>query len=232
MADPQESGEQRRSDESLRLLVESVKDYAIFLLDPGGHIVSWNDGAQRIKGWTAEEIVGRHFSTFYTEDAVASDHPAHELEIAGREGRYEEEGWRVRKDGTLFWANVVITALYADSGELVGFGKVTRDMTERKRNEEELREARAELERRRLSQRQALEINDNILQGLVLAQYALQRDDRETQERAIASTLAEARRIISELLADAHVKSGELRRLTGTQLDAPDALAAQEPEPG
>ena len=229
MADPPDSpGEPRLGDQSFRLLVESVQDYAIFLLDPGGHIITWNEGAQRIKGWTADEIVGRHFSTFYTEDAIASDHPAHELEIAEREGRYEEEGWRVRKDGTLFWANVVITALFED-GELGGFGKVTRDLTERRRNEEELREARAQLERRTLSQRQALEINDNILQGLVLAQYALERDDRETQERAIASTLTEARRIISELLAQAEVKSGELRRLTGTELDAPDALGAPEP---
>jgi PAS domain S-box-containing protein len=229
MADPPDSPEeQRHSDESFRLLVESVRDYAIFLLDPTGRIITWNEGAQRIKGWTAQEIVGRHFSIFYTQDAIDSDHPAHELEIATREGRYEEEGWRKRKDGTLIWANVVITALRDESGELVGFAKVTRDMTERRRTEEELREARAQLARRQLSQSQALEINDNILQGLVLAQYALERGDTETQERALASTLAEARRIISDLLAQAQVRSGELRRAGATQLDPDDSLGAAE----
>jgi PAS domain S-box-containing protein len=222
MPHPPQRDDRRRTEEIFRLLVESVMDYAIFLLDPSGRISTWNEGAQRIKGWTAEEIVGQHFSVFYTPEAIASDHPAHELEIAQRDGRYEEEGWRVRKDGSLFWANVVITALYGDSGDLVGFAKVTRDMTDRMRAEEQLREARAEVERRTLSQRQALEINDNILQGLVLAQYALERGDTETHERALASTLAEARRIISDLLSQAQVRSGELRRDAGTRLDAPE----------
>lgn len=123
---------------SFKLLVASVRDYAIFMLDPGGVVRTWNDGAKRIKGYSAEEIIGKHFSTFYTEESKASQHPQKELKIACAEGRYEEEGWRVRKDGTLFWANVIITALY-ENGELVGFAKVTRDLTERK-NAEKARE--------------------------------------------------------------------------------------------
>jgi len=117
-----------------KLLVASVKDYAIFMLDPTGHIVTWNVGAQRAKGYTADEIIGQHFSVFYTNDAKLRDHPQKELDIAKAKGRYEEEGWRVRKDGTLFWANVVITTLH-DKGELIGFAKVTRDLTERKNAE-------------------------------------------------------------------------------------------------
>ena len=126
----------RESEERFTLLVQSVKDYAIFMLDPDGHVATWNEGAQRIKGYTADEIVGRHFSTFYQEEAVASQFPQYELEVASREGRFEDEGWRVRKDGTLFWANVVITALRNEAGELVGFAKVTRDLTERRKSQE------------------------------------------------------------------------------------------------
>ena len=115
-----------------RLLVQSVRDYAIFALDPTGHILSWNEGAQRIKGYAPEEIIGRHFSTFYPPADVASGKPPWELRVAIREGVFEEEGWRVRKDGTLFWANVVITALFDEQGTHVGFAKVTRDLTERR----------------------------------------------------------------------------------------------------
>jgi len=118
------------------LLVSSVRDYAIFALDPTGHVLSWNEGAQRIKGYRAEEIVGKHFSIFYPEDKVAEDFPEYELKVAAREGRFEDEGWRVRKDGTRFWANVVITALRDSTGILVGYAKVTRDLTERKASEE------------------------------------------------------------------------------------------------
>jgi PAS domain S-box-containing protein len=122
-----------------RLLVLSVRDYAIFALDPDGYVLTWNEGARRLKGYEAEEIIGRHFSTFYTPPAVADRYPDYELEVAGREGRYEDEGWRVRKDGTRFWANVVITALRGPDGSLVGFAKVTRDLTERRAAEEALR---------------------------------------------------------------------------------------------
>ena len=137
----------RADVERFRLLVESIQDYAIFLLDPDGHILSWNRGAQRIKGYTAGEVIGQHFSIFYNDDAKERRHPEFELEVAAREGRYEEEGWRLRKDGSRFWANVVITALYAPDGALVAFAKVTRDLTARKQAEESLRQNEERLTR-------------------------------------------------------------------------------------
>ncbi len=126
-----------QSDEMFRLLVDSVRDYAIFMLDATGRVATWNAGAERIKGYRSDEIIGRHFCTFYPEDAVAAGICEQELEIAAREGRFEDEGWRIRKDGTRFWANVVISAVRDRRGELVGFSKVTRDLTERKLAEEE-----------------------------------------------------------------------------------------------
>jgi PAS domain S-box-containing protein len=119
-----------------RLMVASVRDYAIFMLDERGHIASWNVGAERIKGYTTAEILGRHFSTFYPAEDVDAGKPAMELRVAARDGRFEDEGWRVRKDGTLFWANVIISAVHTEDGELVGFAKVTRDLTERREAEE------------------------------------------------------------------------------------------------
>ena len=118
-----------------------MHDYAIFLLDPAGNIVSWNPGAQRIKGWRAEEIVGQHFSRFYPKEALERRWPDQELELAAARGRFEDEGWRLRKDGSRFWASVVITALRDDRGELRGFGKITRDLSERRRQEETLRQS-------------------------------------------------------------------------------------------
>jgi PAS domain S-box-containing protein len=126
-------------EERFRLLVESVMDYAIFMLDPKGRIVSWNAGAQRLKQYTANEIIGQHFSKFYPPEDIAAGKPKRELEQAIAEGRVEDEGWRLRKDGSPFWALVVITALYDHQGRLVGFGKVTRDLTERREAEERLR---------------------------------------------------------------------------------------------
>jgi PAS domain S-box-containing protein len=123
-----------------QLMVEAVRDYAIFMLDPNGYVASWNPGAERIKGYSAAEIIGQHFSVFYPQEAVASGHPQHELKIAEAEGRFEEEGWRVRKDGGQFWANVVITAVRDETGALVGFAKVTRDLTERRNAELKARE--------------------------------------------------------------------------------------------
>jgi PAS domain S-box-containing protein len=134
-------------DERFRLLVEGVADYAIFMLDPDGRIVSWNSGGERIKGYRADEVIGRHFSLFYTQEAIDRGHPDYELEVAEAEGRFEEEGWRIRKDGSRFWANVVITALRDASGRLSGFGKVTRDMTERRLAAQAEREAREAAER-------------------------------------------------------------------------------------
>jgi PAS domain S-box-containing protein len=129
----------RQSEERFRLIIEGVQDYAIFMLDPSGHVASWNAGAQRIKGYKAEEVLGKHFSMFYPEDAKARDWPAQELRDALRLGRFEDEGWRVRKDGTLFWASVVITALHDAQGRHRGFSKITRDLTERRASEERLR---------------------------------------------------------------------------------------------
>jgi PAS domain S-box-containing protein len=138
----------KESEERFRMLVESTVDYAIFMLDPNGYIASWNPGAQRLKGYTADEIIGQHFSVFYAADAVNTGWPAHELKEAARAGRFEDEGWRVRKDGTRFWANVVISAVRAPDGTLRGFGKVTRDMTDRKVQEERVQELTVQLEAR------------------------------------------------------------------------------------
>jgi PAS domain S-box-containing protein len=124
-----------QSEERFRLLVEGVKDYAIFMLDPNGYVSSWNEGVRRIKGYEASEIIGQHFSVFYPPEARARNRPELALEVAARDGRFEDDGWRVRKDGGRFWANVVITALRDRTGTLRGFAKVTRDLTERKRVE-------------------------------------------------------------------------------------------------
>jgi PAS domain S-box-containing protein len=126
----------RRDEERFRLLVESVKEYAIFMLDPNGRVATWNAGAERIKGYRAAEIIGKHFSTFIPEEDIKAGKPEHELEVAARNGRFEDEGWRIRKDGSRFWANVTITALRDANGSLIGFAKVTRDLTERREHEE------------------------------------------------------------------------------------------------
>ena len=150
--------------ELYRLLVESVKDYAIFALDPNGYVVSWNLGAQRFKGYTAPEIIGKHFSVFYPPEDLAVNKPQIELEIAAEVGRLEDEGWRVRKDGTQFWANVIITALRGADGELVGFAKVTRDLTQRRAAElqavEDARRIAAEEALRRAAEMRSTELAD------------------------------------------------------------------------
>jgi PAS domain S-box-containing protein len=132
------------SERNFRLLVEGVADYALYMLDPTGVITSWNIGGERIKGYTPEEIVGEHFSRFYTEPDRANGKPARALQIARDQGRYEEDGWRVRKDGTFFWASVVIDPIYED-GRLVGFAKITRDMTERREAQLKLEEMQKHL---------------------------------------------------------------------------------------
>jgi PAS domain S-box-containing protein len=169
------------SEERFRLLVRDVTDYAIFMLDATGHVVSWNAGAERIKGYSEEEIRGRHFSVFYGREDVAGGRPEHNLEMAVHEGRVEDEGWRVRKDGSRFWANVVITALYDEHRRLRGFGKVTRDLTERREAERDLSDRRRllahlvqaqEVERRRI----AWDVHDDAIQemaAIALRQQAL-----------------------------------------------------------
>jgi PAS domain S-box-containing protein len=129
----------RRTEERFRLLVDAVQDYAIFMLDVQGHVSSWNTGAQRIKGYAVSEIIGKHFSVFYPEEDLRAGKPERELEVAAKEGRFEDEGWRLRKDGSRFWANVIISAIRDETGELIGFGKVTRDYTERIKTSEILR---------------------------------------------------------------------------------------------
>jgi PAS domain S-box-containing protein len=137
--------ELRRSEEQFRLLVEGVTDYAIYMLDPEGRVSSWNAGAQRIKGYAPDDIIGEHFSRFYTAEDKAEDLPRRALEIAAREGRFEKEGWRLRKDGTRFWANVIIDAIRGSDGQLLGFAKVTRDITEKMESQRALDIAREEL---------------------------------------------------------------------------------------
>src|SRR5215467_7532173 len=132
------------SERSFRLLVEGVADYALYMLDPTGVITSWNIGGQRIKGYSPEEILGQHFSRFYTEADRANGKPARALQIARDQGRYEEDGWRVRKDGTFFWASVVIDPIY-EGGHLVGFAKITRDITERRNTQLKLEAMQTQL---------------------------------------------------------------------------------------
>ncbi|MPR10125.1 hybrid sensor histidine kinase/response regulator [Microvirga tunisiensis] len=135
----------RESEERFRLLVQGVTDYAIYMLDPQGHVTNWNAGAQRIKGYTESEILGCHFSQFYTDEDLATELPRRALETAAREGKFEAEGWRLRKDGTQFWASVVIDPIRNDRGELIGFAKITRDITERRHAQEALEHAQAAL---------------------------------------------------------------------------------------
>jgi PAS domain S-box-containing protein len=197
-------------EDGYRLLVKDVQDYGIFMLDPDGHIISWNTGAQRIKGYREEEILGRHFSTFYPPEDVAADKPGRELRQAVAEGRVEDEGWRLRKDGTRFWANVVITALFDESGRLRGFGKVTRDMTERRSAERALIERRRllthlveaqELERRRI----AWDVHDDSIQAMVAVGMRLQ---------LLAGRLPEDQQpLVAQLEESVRASIGRLRNL-------------------
>src|SRR5436305_482787 len=144
MADPPQF-DTHIAEQRFQLLVNAVTDYAIYMLEPTGHVATWNAGARRFKGYEAREIIGKHFSTFFTEEDKAADLPGHILRTAAEQGRFESEGWRVRKDGTHFWASVLIDPIYDDTGALTGFAKITRDITEKKRAEEALEEARAAL---------------------------------------------------------------------------------------
>ena len=174
--------------EDARLLVESVVDYAIFMLDAEGYVATWNLGAEKIKGYKASEIIGKHFSTFYPPEDLAARKPERKLEIAASVGRVEDEGWRVRKDGSQFWASVVITALRDESGKLRGFGKVTRDMTHRRWAEEEMRRSE-ETERRLIQEQEARELAESA-----------ERKIRESEEQYRA--LSQRLEIVLEGVAD------------------------------
>ena len=161
--------------EILNLLINQITEYAIFLLSPTGEVASWNPGAERIKGYTAADIIGKHFRTFYPPEDQAAQKPEYELEVAAQIGRFEDEGWRVRKDGSCFWANVIITAIRGTNGKLLGYGKVTRDLTERKKSEEQLRELSSRLLRMQDEDRGRLgrELHDSVGQNLAAAKMAL-----------------------------------------------------------
>ncbi len=204
----------RQSEERFRLLVESVRDYGIFILDPGGHIVSWNAGAERIKGWTADEIIGEHFRIFYTQEARDRKHPEYELEVASAEGRYEEEGWRVRRDGTMFWANVVITALRDPDGALVGFAKVTRDVSDR-------RELLLERERVAKERTEFLAVAAHELRGpLALLQgfsdllqsswRELDEQERDDMLATLVRSSSRLQRLVDDLLTSSRLETGVL----------------------
>ena len=225
----------RRSEERFRLLVEGVSDYAIFMLDPNGKVATWNVGAERIKGYTASEIIGQHFSVFYPEEARESRWPEHELQVASEKGSFEDTGWRVRKDGTWFWANVTLTALRDDTGRLLGYAKLTRDLTAAKRVEamefaNQQREEMLEAERNaRMAAQRAIRVKDEFLAtlshelrtplGAILGwTQVLLREDTpkgaEEQKRAIEIIDRNARaqvKLIDDLLDLSRIMAGKIR---------------------
>lgn len=200
---------QRESEEHFRLLVEGVKDYAIMRLDPQGYIISWNAGAQRIKQYQASEIIGEHVSSFYTKEDIAKGKPELGLEIAAREGRFEDEGWRVRKDGSRFWANVVITALQTDDGQLRGFARVTQDITEQRLTQQARQKAHDELEKR-VEERTAelIEINKLLKQEIA---------EREQTEAKLRESKARLKKQAEQLEAETRHATSLLQELQHTQ---------------
>jgi PAS domain S-box-containing protein len=202
----------RQSEERMRLMVEAVRDYAIFLLDSDGRVATWNVGAKRLKGYEADEIIGKHFSIFYPEEARRREHPAEELRRAKAEGRYEEEGWRIRKDGSQFWANVVITALFDPEGRHIGFTKVTRDFTETRN----LREAQLAVQLRDDFLATAGHELRTPLSALLMQVQGLARntrvEDARIKERLEKAAAAGARleKLISQILDVSRINVGRL----------------------
>jgi len=200
-----------KSGEAYRLLVEAVQDYAIFLLDEKGFVLTWNRGAQRLKGYAASEIIGRHFSQFYPEEDLAWGKPAWELELAAKEGRFEDEGWRVHKNGTRFWANVIITAIRSPSGELIGFGKVTRDFTDRQKAQEALRQANVELANE-VAERKSAEMrvvrSERSLRELSLHLLRSQDEERRRIGRDLHDSLGQYLAVLKMNLDSLHERVG------------------------
>jgi PAS domain S-box-containing protein len=199
-------------EDRFRLFVESVQDYALFLLDPKGNVTSWNRGAKRIKGYDASEIIGKNFSNFYPEEDIRARKPEMELEVAAREGRFEDEGWRLRKDGSRFWASVIITAIRDDSGNLVGFGKVTRDITEKMQAQVALDRANQELKRevleRKLAEQRVIQ-SEKSLRSLSLHLLRTQDEERKRIGRDLHDSLGQVLTAMKLNLAGAKGETDE-----------------------
>jgi PAS domain S-box-containing protein len=182
------------SDDLFRLLVDSVRDYAIFVLSPDGHVLTWNAGARALKGYEKSEIIGKHFSVFYPPEAIASAWPSRELTLAEKEGRFMDEGWRVKKDGSTFWASVTITALRDPAGNLSGFAKVTQDMTERREAAERIHNLNREL-RTRIAQldetQRVVELRTLELQKLSGRVLSIQDEERRRLARDLHDDLGQ-----------------------------------------
>lgn len=215
------------TEEIFRLLVESVQDYAIFLLDAEGIVETWNIGAERLKGYKAEEIIGQHFSRFYPTEARESRWPERELEIAAKEGRFADEGWRVKKDGSTFWASVALTALRGTDGKLRGFSKVTRDLTERRNLEERTQQLNKEL-RGRLAQllesRRQIELRTLELRRLSGRLLQIQDEERRRISRELHDELGQLLVAVKLVLQAPGHGSTEEQKTEATQL-ADEALS-------
>jgi len=207
----------RHSEERFRLLVQSVRDYAILMLDAEGKIASWNEGAQQIKGYSADEILGRSFTLFYPPEAIADGFPQRELDVAARDGRFEDEGWRVRKDGSRFWANVVITALRNSDGRLVGFAKVTRDLTARREAEAQARRLAAEQAAHAEAERRSTELAELNQQ---LQEQAVELETQAEELRTFAETLHHRNEELRTALADARTARETAERSAAAANDA------------
>jgi PAS domain S-box-containing protein len=209
-----------RNDELFRLLVDSVRDYAIFVLSPDGHVLTWNLGAQALKGYSREEIIGKHFSKFYLPEAVQSGWPSRELALAEKEGRFADEGWRVRKDGTSFWASVTITPLRSSTGTLTGFAKVTQDMSERREAAERIQNLNRELRQRvmELNETQrVVELRTLELQNLSGRVLHIQDEERRRLARDLHDDLGQ-QLIGLKMLLDETKSNAETRKIADTAI--------------